>query len=155
MGCKQKGIADGLAIAVLIAAGLLSAEFNPNSVEDETAQQIANEGQIGNYSGIVTELTDTDFVTWTLSGNVHHLCTDASAGNMTSAENQIYSGDVATAHTAGKAGLTLEITKELGECGFPTPDNIDAIIQQVRDLRATAPEEDAPAEKGPTEETEG
>jgi hypothetical protein len=104
---------------------------------------VVNEGQIGDYAGIVTELTGEDFVTWTKSGNVYHLCTDASAVNLTSVDNQIYSGDVSTAHTAGKAGLTLEITKELGECGLPTPDNIDAIIQQVRDLRAAAPTEDA------------
>ncbi len=141
MDGKQKGIAGGLAIAVLIAAGLLSADFSPNSVEDETAQQVANEGQIGDYTTIVTELTGQDHVTWTKSGGVYHLCEDASAVNLTSADNQIYSGDVATAHTAGKAGLTLEITKELGECGFATPDNVDAIIEQVRELRATAPTE--------------
>lgn len=142
MDGKQKGIAGGLAIVVLIAAGLLSAEFNPNSVEDETAQQVANEGQIGDYAAIVTELTGKDHVTWTKSGEVYHLCEDASAVNLTSADNQIYSGDVATAHTAGKHGLTLEITKELGECGFAVPDNVDDIIAQVRELRATeaAPE---------------
>ena len=141
MDGKQKGIAGGIAIVVLIAAGLLSAEFNPNSVEGETAQQVANEGQIGDYSTIVTELTGENFVTWTKSGNVYHLCTDASAVNLTSEDNQIYSGDVATAHTAGKAGLTLEITKELQECGFEAPANVDDIIQQVRDLRDSAPTE--------------
>jgi flagellar basal body-associated protein FliL len=147
MDGKQKGIAGGLAIVVLIAAGLLSADFSPNSVEDETAQQVANEGQIGDYTTIVTELTGENVVTWTKSGGVYHLCTDASAVNLTSADNQIYSGDVATAHTAGKAGLTLEIRQELQECGFPVPDNVDAIIQQVRDLRAAAPtDEPAPEE---------
>lgn len=146
MDGKQKGIAGGIAIVVLVAAGLLSAEFNPNSVEDETAQQVANEGQIGDYSTIVTELTGEDSVTWTKSGTVYHLCAAASAVNQTSADNQIYSGDVATAHTAGKAGLTLEITKELKECDLPVPENVDAIIQQVRDLRATAPADETPAE---------
>ena len=158
MDGKQKGIAGGIGIAVLIAAGLLSAEFSPNSVENETAQQVANEGQIGNYSEIVTELTGEDFVTWTKSGNVYHLCTDASAVNLTSADNQIYSGDVATAHTAGKEGLTLEIKKELQECGFAEPENVDEIIQQVRDLRAAAPTEDAPSDEstdGSTDGTEG
>lgn len=148
MDRKQKGIAGGLAIVVLIAAGLLSADFSPNSVEDETAQQVANEGQIGDYSAIVIELTGQDHVTWTKSGGVYHLCEDASAVNLTSADNQIYAGDVATAHTAGKAGLTLEITKELGECGFATPDNVDAIIDQVRELRATAPTEPAEGSDG-------
>ncbi|CAN5321774.1 hypothetical protein BH09ACT5_BH09ACT5_12890 [soil metagenome] len=155
MDGKQKGIAGGIAIVVLVAAGLLSAEFNPNSVEDETAQQVANEGQIDDYVAIVTELTGEDFVTWTKSGGVYHLCTDASAVNLTSADNQIYSGDVATAHTAGKAGLTLEIEKELQECGFETPANVDQIVEQVRELRATAPAEDAPAdapEDAPTED---
>jgi len=153
MDGKQKGIAGSLAIVVLIAAGLLSAEFNPNSVENETAQQVANEGQIGDYAGIVTELTGADFVTWTKSGTVYHLCTDASAVNLTSADNQIYSGDVATAHTAGKAGLTLEIKQELQECGFEAPSNVDGIIEHVRELRATAPAEDAPADEPAPEPT--
>src|SRR5690606_38064386 len=117
MDGKQKGIAGGIAIVVLVAAGLLSAEFNPSSVEDNTAEQVANEGQIDDYVGIVTSLTGEDFVTWTLSGNVYHLCEAASAVNLESADNQIYTGDVSTAHTAGKAGLTLEIKKELQECG--------------------------------------
>lgn len=147
MDGKQKGIAGGIAIAVLVAAGLLSADFNPPSVEENTANQVANEGQIDPYAAIVTELTGEDFVTWTLSGSVYHLCTDASAVNLTSADNQIYSGDVATAHTAGKAGLTLEIKKELQECGFETPANVDEIVEQVRELRATAPAEDAPADE--------
>lgn len=156
MDGKQKGIAGGLAIVVLIAAGLLSAEFNPNSVEDETAQQVANEGQIGDYTEIVTELTGADAVTWTKSGTVYHLCTDASAVNLTSADNQIYSGDVATAHTAGKAGLTLEIKQELQECGFEVPANVDEIVDHVRELRATAPAEDAPADQGDSStDTEG
>ena len=147
MDGKQKGIAGGIAIAALVAAGLLSADFNPPSVEENTANQVANEGQIDPYAAIVTELTGENFVTWTLSGSVYHLCTDASAVNLTSADNQIYSGDVSTAHTAGKAGLTLEIKKELQECGFETPANVDEIVDQVRELRATAPAEDAPAEE--------
>jgi hypothetical protein len=146
MDGKQKGIAGGIGIAVLIAAGLLSAEWNPSSVEGNTAEQVANEGQIGDYTDIVVALTGEDFVTWTKSGGVYHLCTDASAVNLESADNQIYSGDVATAHTAGKAGLTLEIKKELRECGLEEPANVDEIIQQVRDLRATAPEEPATEE---------
>lgn len=146
MDGKQKGIAGGIAIVVLVAAGLLSAEFNPSSVEQNTAEQVANEGQIGDYASIVTELTGEDFVTWTKSGGVYHLCVAASAVQKESADNQIYSGDVATAHTAGKAGLTLEITKELNECGLEVPDNVDEIIQQVRDLRATAPADEAPAD---------
>ena len=39
--------------------------------------------------------------------------------------------------------------QELAECGFPTPDNVDAIIQQVRDLRAAAPAEEPAPESTP------
>ena len=137
MDGKQKGIAGGIAIALLIAAGLLSADWSPNSVEDETAQQVANEGQIDEYSAIVQQLTGTDAVTWTLSGNVYHLCTDASAVNLESADNQIYSGTVSDAHTAGKAGLTLEVAQELEECGFEAPANLADIEAEIRQLRET------------------
>ncbi|CAN5367227.1 hypothetical protein BH10ACT7_BH10ACT7_30360 [soil metagenome] len=137
MDGKQKGIAGAIGIALLLAAGFLSADFSPNSVEDETAQQVANEGQIGDYTTIVEELTGADAVTWTLSGNVYHLCEDASAVNLTSADNQIYAGTVSDAHTAGKAGLTLEVEQELGECGLEVPANIADIEAQIRELRAT------------------
>ena len=137
MDGKQKGIAGGIAIALLIAAGLLSADFSPNSVEDETAQQVANEGQIGDYTAIVQELTGGNEVTWTLSGNVYHLCADASAVNLESADNQIYAGTVSDAHTAGKAGLTLEVSKELNECGLEARANLDEIEAQIRELRET------------------
>ncbi len=137
MDGKQKGIAGGIAIALLIAAGLLSADFSPNSVEDETAQQVANEGQIDEYTTIVEQLTGGNEVTWTLSGNVYHLCTDASAVNLDSADNQIYSGTVSDAHTAGKAGLTLEVSKELAECSLEAPANLADIEAEIRELRET------------------
>lgn len=137
MDGKQKGIAGAIAIVLLIGAGLASADFSPNSVEDETAQQVANEGQIGDYTAIVEELTGADAVTWTLSGSVYHLCTDASAVNQESADNQIYAGTVSDAHTAGKAGLTLQVSKELAECGLTAPDNLDEIEAQIAELRAT------------------
>ena len=137
MDGKQKGIAGTIAIVLLVGAGLLSADFSPNSVEDETAQQVANEGQIDDYTAIVEELTGANAVTWTLSGNVYHLCEDASAVNLQSADNQIYAGTVSDAHTAGKSGLTLEIALELDECGIADPDNLQEIEDRVRELRAT------------------
>jgi hypothetical protein len=137
MDGKQKGIAGAIAIVLLVAAGLASADWSPNSVEDETAQQVANEGQIDEYTAIVQQLTGGDEVTWTLSGNVYHLCTDASAVNLESADNQIYSGTVSDAHTAGKAGLTLEVSKELAECGLEEPGDLEAIEAQIRELRET------------------
>ena len=137
MDGKQKGVAGVVGIGLLVLAGLLSANFSPNSVEDETAQQVANEGQIGDYTTIVEELTGADAVTWTLAGTVYHLCADASAVNQESADNQIYSGTVSDAHTAGKAGLTLQVSQELSECGLTAPDNLDEIEAQIRELRAT------------------
>ena len=137
MDGKQKGIAGTIAIVLLVGAGLLSADFSPNSVEDETAQQVANEGQIDDYTAVVEELTGANAVTWTLSGTVYHLCEDASAVNLQSADNQIYAGTVSDAHTAGKSGLTLEIALELDECGIAAPDNLQEIEDRVRELRAT------------------
>ena len=137
MDGKQKGIAGAIAIVLLLAAGFLSADFSPNSVEDETAQQVANEGQIDDYTAIVQELTGADAVTWTLSGTVYHLCADASAVNQESADNQIYAGTVSDAHTAGKAGLTLQVAQELRECGFEEPANLADIEATIRELRET------------------
>ncbi len=137
MDGKQKGIAGAIAIVLLLAAGFLSADFSPNSVEDETAQQVANEGQIDDYTAIVEELTGADAVTWTLSGTVYHLCADASAVNQESADNQIYAGTVSDAHTAGKAGLTLQVAQELRECGFEEPANLADIEANIRELRET------------------
>ena len=62
---KQKGILGGVAIAALIIAGLLSADFNPPSVEEYTEQ-----------SAIVKELMGADHVYWTKSGTKYHLHED-------------------------------------------------------------------------------
>ncbi len=137
MDGKQKGIAGAIAIVLVIVAGLASADFSPNSVEDETAQQVANEGQIGDYTSIVEQLTGGNAVTWTLSGTVYHLCADASAVNQESADNQIYQGTVSDAHTAGKAGLTLQVAQELDECGLAVPADLTNIEAQIAELRAT------------------
>jgi len=138
MDGKQKGIAGGIAIALLVVAGFLGADWSPNSVEDETAQQVANEGQIDDYTDIVEQLTGGNEVTWTKSGTVYHLCADASAVNLESADNQIYTGTVADAHTAGKEGLTLELAQELRECGLEAPANLDELEAEVRALRSAA-----------------
>jgi hypothetical protein len=49
---------------------------------------------------------------------VFHLCEDASAVNLESKDNQIYSGTVADAHADGKDRLTLQIESEKRQCGF-------------------------------------
>ncbi len=150
MDGKQKGIAGGVGVAVLIVATLLGASFNPPSVEG-----YANEGQIGEYTEIVEELTGEDYVTWTQSGSVYHLCLEASAVNRVSADGAIYEGTVDAAHADGKDGLTLQVDQELGECGLPDPENLDELEAEIRELRESvveAPAEDAPVEQ-PAEET--
>lgn len=62
---KQKGILGGIAIAALVAAGLVGTDFNPPSVEQYT--------QDSNY---VKELMGSDYVYWTKSGSKYHLYQD-------------------------------------------------------------------------------
>ena len=150
MDAKQKGVAGGVGVGVLIVATLLGVSFNPPSVE-----QYANEGQIPEYTAIVEELTGQDYVTWTQSGNVYHLCLDASAVNRVSADGAIYEGTVDAAHADGKDGLTLQVEQELGECGLPTPENLGNLEAGIRDLRETVDEapaiEGSPVEEAPVE----
>lgn len=149
MDGKQKGIAGAVGIVVLIVATLLGASFNPPSVE-----QYANEGQIDEYTAIVQELTGQDSVTWTAGGSVYHLCLEASAVNRESADNAIYEGTVDAAHADGKEGLTLQVEQELGECGQPEPENLDELEAEIRELRDSVEQDNAPAEE-PAEEPAG
>ena len=141
MDGKQKGIAGGVGIVLLVVATLLGISFNPPSVE-----QYANEGQIGEYTAIVQELTGEDYVTWTASGEVYHLCLDASAVNLDSADGAIYEGTVDAAHADGKAGLTLQVDQELDQCGLPEPENLDELEAEIRELRESVETETATVE---------
>ena len=62
---KQKGILGGIAVIAFIAAGLLSADYNPPSVEEYSGQ-----------STYVQELVGADHVFWTKSGTKYHLYED-------------------------------------------------------------------------------
>jgi len=62
---KQKGILGGIAIAALVAAGLVGTDFNPPSVEKYTEQ-----------SALVKDLMGSDYVYWTKSGTKYHLYDD-------------------------------------------------------------------------------
>ncbi|MBN9606405.1 MAG: hypothetical protein J0G30_07325 [Actinomycetales bacterium] len=134
MDGKQKGIAGAVGIGVLVIATILGISWNPPAVEDHPV----DEAQVAEYTTIVEELTGADTVTWTASGTVYHLCTDASAVNRSSADNAIYTGTVEAAHADGKVGLTKEVTEELGQCSLPEPANLDEIEAQVDELRAEA-----------------
>ena len=136
---KTKGIAGAVGAVVLVAAVLLNIEWNPASLEENTEgqieEEIANEGQIDEYTAIVTELTGSDIVAWTPAGKVYHLCTDASAVNMDSAANEIREGTVADAHADGKEGLTLQVDQEMEQCGLTDPANLDEIEAEIEQLR--------------------
>lgn len=111
MDGKQKGIAGGAAIVLLLVAGYFGLSLNPPSVEQYTAE-----------TQKVVELTGENFVYWTKSGEVYHLCEDASAVNLESEDNTIYSGTVADAHADGKERLTLQVEQELEQCGFASDE---------------------------------
>ncbi|CAN5250208.1 hypothetical protein BH09ACT3_BH09ACT3_12800 [soil metagenome] len=146
MDGKQKGIAGGIGVALLVVAAVLGISFAPPSVEENTAELIANEGQIDEYSAIVEELTGGDTVYWTPQGTVYHICDDVPELKQESqdAENNVVNtGTVASAHGKGKAGLTLEVQDELEACALPVPGNIDEIVAQVRELRSTVDEDNA------------
>jgi hypothetical protein len=136
---KTKGIAGAVGAVVLVAAALLNWDYNPASQEENTEgviqEEIANEGQIDEYTAIVTELTGEDDVAWTLSGKVYHLCTDTSAVNQVSQDGQIFTGSVADAHAAGKEGLTLQVDQEMEQCGLTDPANLDEIEAEIQQLR--------------------
>lgn len=136
---KTKGIAGAVGAIVLVAAVLLNIEWNPASQEENTEgviqEEIANEGQIDEYTAIVTELTGGDLVAWTPDGKVYHLCSDTSAVNQVSAANEIREGTVAEAHADGKEGLTLQVDQEMEQCGLTDPANLDEIEAEIEQLR--------------------
>ena len=110
MDGKQKGIAGAVGIVLLLVVGFFSTSLSSPSVEQYTAE-----------SDQVTQITGQDLVYWTAAGKVFHLCDEASAVNLESKDNTIYSGSVADAHAAGKSRLTLQVEQETEQCGFDAP----------------------------------
>ena len=84
---KQKGILGGVAIAAMIIAGILSADFNPPSVE-EYSQQTSR----------IEELTGANSIYWTKSGTRYHIDEDCSHIN-TKRTEEIFNGTVAQARS--------------------------------------------------------
>ena len=110
MSGKQKALAGTVGILVAVVATAFGIDWSPPSVEQYTAE-----------SNQVIEATGKDLVYWTKQGEVFHLCEDASAVNLKSKDNTIYSGTVADAHAAGKDRLTLQVEQERKQCGFVAP----------------------------------
>lgn len=109
MDKKQKAIAGVLGVVVMGIATVVGVDWNPPSVE-----------QYDQESRQVVEITGQNLVFWTKSGEVFHLCENASAVNLESKDDTIYSGTVADAHAAGKDRLTLQVEQEKQQCGFAT-----------------------------------
>jgi hypothetical protein len=110
MDGKQKGIAGAVGIVLLLVAGFFSTSLSSPSVEQYTAEEDQ-----------VVQITGQNLVFWTKSGKVFHLCDEASAVNLESKDNIIYSGTVADAHANGKDRLTLQVDQEIDQCGFDAP----------------------------------
>jgi hypothetical protein len=108
---RQKAIAGTLAIVVLAVATLFGIDFDSPSTEQYASEEAT-----------VIDITGQNLVFWTKEGEVFHLCEDASAVNLESKDNTIYSGTVADAHADGKDRLTLQVESETSQCGFePAP----------------------------------
>jgi len=119
MDGKQKGIAGGIAIALMVAVGLLSAEFDPVSTEDMD-ERVAE----------VVALTGTNEVVWTTHGKVYHLCDAVSDVNRESSDMTIFSGTVEDAVAAGKSRLTLKVDQNLEQCGITPPAGGDTPVDE-------------------------
>ncbi len=115
MNGKQKGIAGAVGIVLLLVTGFFSTSINSASKEQYSSEQAK-----------VVELTGATDVYWTKSGEVYHLCDAASDVNQVSADNTIYSGDVAAAHEAGKQRLTLKVDQEVEQCNLTPAAPSDA-----------------------------
>ncbi|MGF3055572.1 hypothetical protein [Microbacterium sp. YY-01] len=116
MDGKQKAIAGSIGVVVAVAAALLSADWNPPSVEQYSEEQ-----------NIIQQLTGQDEVYWTKSGSVFHVCEAVPDVNKESADGQIYVGTVAEAHAEGKDRLTKKWESEATKhCGY-TQEQVDAV----------------------------
>lgn len=108
MDGKQKGIAGGIAIVIgLVAVLVFGIDWNAPSQEAYAQDTDA-----------VVFLTGADEVTWTKSGNVYHLCQEASDVNRESKDGQIFVGSTHDAVAAGKSRLTKKLAQEVRECGI-------------------------------------
>lgn len=111
MDGKQKGIAGGIGIAIMLVVGYFASDFDAPSQE-----------QYSDEARIVMELTGKDEVFWTKSGSVFHLCDSVSDVSKESKDGNIYAGTVAEAHAAGKSRLTKKVESEINQCGLDIND---------------------------------
>ncbi|GAA1606311.1 hypothetical protein [Leucobacter chromiireducens] len=141
MSGKQKALAGGIGIVVLLIAGALGATYQSPSQE-----------QYANETNIIEQLTGNDEVFWTKSGSVFHVCQTVPDVNKESKDGTIYVGTVAEAHGAGKDRLTQKWESEATKhCGY-TQEQVDAVKAGLEQPAAdTTQDTEAPAET-PAEE---
>ncbi|SJN09523.1 hypothetical protein FM113_06490 [Leucobacter sp. 7(1)] len=141
MNGKQKALAGGIGIVVLLIAAAFGVSYQSPSQEQYAAE-----------TNIIEQLTGQDEVFWTKSGSVFHVCDAVPDVNKESKDGTIYRGTVAAAHEAGKDRLTLKWENEATKyCGF-TQEQVDAVNAAVESpATSEAPAEEAPAEEVPAE----
>lgn len=110
MSGREKALAGGIGVAVMLIAGYFGVDTNSPSVEQYTEER-----------NTVEDIVGKDYVYWTKDGKVFHLCAEASDVNRESKDGRIFEGTVAQAHEAGKDRLTKKIEQETRECGFDKP----------------------------------
>jgi len=132
MDGKQKAIAGGVGVVVLIIAAAFGISYQSPSQE-----------QYAEETNIVQQLTGEDLVYWVRGGSVFHVCDAVPDVNKESKDGRIYRGTVAAAHEAGKDRLTKRWASEaVGSCGY-TQEQVDAV---AADILGDAPSEEAPSD---------
>lgn len=144
MDGKQKGIAGGIGIVVMLVVGYFASDLNPPSQE-----------QYSDETRIVLELTGKDEVVWTKSGSVFHLCAEASDMQRESKDNEVHVGTVAQAHAAGKSRLTKKVEMEIKQCGLDINDYNPNPTSGTDLPESTDAPEDADAPEGTDSEGSG
>lgn len=139
MDGRQKGIAGGIGIAVLLVAALLGADYNPPSVEEYDEQRAF----VAQLQGVAP---GDEEVTWVKGGSVFHLCDTVPDVSRESQDNQIYSGPISAAIDAGKSRLTMRWQSEASTCGFEVPAGIAVPGFLGGDGSTPEPTEEAPAD---------
>ncbi|UOQ58206.1 hypothetical protein MUN78_05000 [Leucobacter allii] len=108
MDGKQKAVAGGIGVVVLLIAAAFGISYDSPSQE-----------QYAEETNIVQQLTGEDLVYWVKGGSVFHVCEAVPDVNKESADGQIYQGTVAAAHEAGKERLTKRWQSEaVNYCGY-------------------------------------
>lgn len=142
MSGKQKALAGGIGVVVLLIAAAFGVSYQSPSQEQYAAE-----------TNIIEQLTGQDEVFWTKSGGVFHVCDAVPDVNKESKDGTIYRGTVAAAHEAGKDRLTLKWESEATKyCGY-TQEQVDAVNLALEDPSGnSAPVlDDAPVEEVPAE----